>query len=101
MTAPDLAAGREAATHPPSLAAFIGHLIEITEPDHPISPQYHLIEDLGFDAMAFNRLGVLMYERYGIGGLSTVALEPENLTVEGFFQRCILDVVGLRSGSDR
>jgi hypothetical protein len=96
-----MTARQEAATRPPSLAAFTGYLIEIIEPDHPISPQSHLIEDLGFDAVAFNRLGVLMYERYGIGGLSTAALEPENLTVEGFFQHCILDVLGLQSGPDR
>lgn len=93
MSARDLTAGQEA--RPPSLEVFIAYLAEIAESDQPITSQSHLIEDLDFDAVAFSRLGLLMYERYGIGGLSTAALGSENLTVEDFFQHCVLDVLGI------
>lgn len=96
MSARDRTGNGEAdsSASPPSLDSFIADLTEIAESDRPIAPQSHLIEDLDFDAIAFNRLGLLMYERYGIGGLSTASLASEALTVEDFFQRCILDVLG-------
>jgi hypothetical protein len=100
MSARELTAGQDAA-RPPSLDAFIGYLAEIAESDQPIAPQSHLIEDLDFDAIAFNRLGLLMYERYGIGGLSTASLGSEKLTVEDFFQHCILKVLGIQPEAEQ
>ncbi len=68
-------------------------------PDRPISPESDLIDDLGFDALAFNRLAVLLYERYGMAGLSSASMRSEeSLTVEGFFRNCVLDV--LRCGAE-
>lgn len=62
-------------------------------PDKPISPESELIDDLGFDALAFGRLAVMLYERYGVGELSAASMRPkEPLTVEGFFRHCVLDV---------
>lgn len=96
MSARDRTANGEADSpaNPPSLDSFIADLTEIAESDRRITPQSHLIEDLDFDAIAFSCLGPLMYERYGIGGLSTASLAPETLTVEDFFQSFILDVLG-------
>lgn len=59
-----------------------------------ISPDSELIADLGFDSLAFSRLGVLLYEYYGVGGLSTDSMRSMNLTVESFFRHCVLDVLG-------
>jgi len=81
---------------PPALEVFITYLAEIAPSDQSITSQSHLIEDLEFDAIAFSRLGLLMYERYGIGGIATASLRAENLTVEDFFQHCILNVLGIR-----
>ena len=79
----------------PALRAFIEELSEIApDPGRPIAPGSHLIEDLGFDAIAFSRLGLLVYERYGVGGLSTTSLDSERLTVAGFFRNCVLQVDG-------
>jgi acyl carrier protein len=80
----------------PTIDSLISLLEEIApRQDQPITSASHLVDDLDFDAMAFSRLGVLIYERYGIGGLSSAAMSPESLTVEGFFQRCVVDVLGL------
>lgn len=101
MTALGRTQSREAelSRHSASLEAFIAYLAEITESNQPITSQSHLIEDLGFDGVAFNRLGLLIYERYGIGGLSTASLS-DNLTVEDFFQHCILNVLGVHAEGD-
>jgi hypothetical protein len=87
--------GAELSMRPPALETFISHLAEIApDADQPITAQSHLIEDLKFEGLAFSRLGLLMYTHYGIGGLSTASLS-ENLTVESFFERCILNVLGV------
>jgi hypothetical protein len=80
---------------PQALDAFIAYLTEIA-PDHkqPITPESHLIDDLNFDAIAFSCLGLLMYERYGIGGVTPETLRSENLTVEEFFLKCIHPIPG-------
>lgn len=94
------AKGAELSMRPPALKAFIGYLSEIApHPKRQITPQSHLVDDLDFDAIAFSCLGLLVAERYGIGGISTESLKSENLTVEGFFERCILHVLGV--GPDR
>jgi hypothetical protein len=87
--------GAELSMRPPALETFISHLAEIApDADQPITAQSHLIEDLKFEGLAFSRLGLLMYTHYGIGGLSTASLS-ENLTVESFFEHCILNVLGV------
>jgi hypothetical protein len=82
----------------PSLDRFMEQLAKIAPPsEEPISPESHLINDLKFDSSTFSLLGLLLYERYGVGGLSTASLpEEEELTVEAFFRRCVLDVLGIR-----
>lgn len=60
-----------------------------------ISPDSELIADLGFDSLAFSRLGLLLYEYYGVGGVSTASMRSMNLTVEGFFRRCVLEVLDI------
>lgn len=85
----------EPSMHPRGIEAFISCLAKIApNPDQEINAGSHLIDDLEFDAMAFSRLGVLVYERYGIGGLCAASLRSENLTVEGFFEHCILQNSG-------
>jgi hypothetical protein len=80
----------------PALKTFIDYLAEIAPSSiQPITPQSHLIDDLNFDAIAFGRLGLLMYQPYGIGGISTKSLRSEDLTVEDFFQNCILNALNL------
>jgi hypothetical protein len=93
------------ARHPtrgPALELFISQLAEIAPwSKERISPQSHLIEDLGFDSPAFSQLGLLLYERYGIAGLSTASLpDGKHLTVEAFFQHCVLDVLGIDPRAD-
>lgn len=86
LSGPDV----EPSMHPEGIEAFISCLAKIApKPDQDINAGSHLIDDLDFGAMAFGRLGVLVYERYGIGGVSAASLQLENLTVEGFFEHCI------------
>ncbi len=76
---------------------FMTQLAEIA-PDSAkaISPHSDLIADLGFESLAFNRLGLLLYEYYGVGGFSRASMRSiEHLTVEGIFRRCVLDVLGI------
>lgn len=80
----------------PSVELFMTQLAEIA-PDSTktISPDSDLIADLGFDSLAFGRLGLLLFEYYGVGGLSTASVRSiEHLTVECFFRHCVLDVIG-------
>jgi hypothetical protein len=85
---------------PQALTAFIARLAEIVPSDRPITSQSHLVEDLELDALAFRRLGILMYQHYGIGGVSPASLRAETVTVEGFFQHCILNVLGVERGAE-
>lgn len=81
----------------PTLDRFLVEIREIA-PDsaESISPESDLIEDLRFDPPAFRRLAVLLFERYGIGGLSTASMRTEaHLTVESFFRHCVLEALGL------
>jgi hypothetical protein len=74
------------------LGLFMRQLAEIA-PDKPIRPESDLIDDLGFGALAFGRLAVMLYERYGIDGISAAFMRSqESRTVEGFFRCCILDL---------
>jgi acyl carrier protein len=93
--------GAELSMRPPAaLEEFIDYLRGIApHPERQITPQSHFVDDLGFDAIAFSCLGLLVAERYGIGGVSTTSLQSENLTVEAFFEKCILHVLGV--GPDR
>lgn len=85
-----------------ALKTFIEELAEIAPaPRRPVKPDSRLIEDLGFDTVAFNRLGLLVYERYGVGGLSTGSLRSEPLTVEAFFNVCVLAVQGADRPADQ
>ncbi len=81
----------------PSLERFIDQLSEIApRSDEPISSQSHLLEDLGFDFETVNRLATLLYRSYGIVGISMASLiQEERVTVEAFFQHCVLDVLGV------
>jgi hypothetical protein len=81
----------------PTIELFMTQLAEIApDSSKEISPDSDLIADLGFDSLAFTRLGLLLYEYYGVGGLSTASVRSiEQLTVEGFFHRCVLDVLGI------
>src|SRR5262245_16790115 len=85
-----------AATREPTLERFMSQLADIApESSKPVSPESDLIEDLGFDSLAFSRLALLLYERYGIDGLSTASMRSkERLTVEGFFRHCVLEALG-------
>jgi hypothetical protein len=86
----------------PTLGGFIDHLAGITpHPERPITPDSRLLDDLDFDAIAFGSLGLLMAELYGIGGVSTDSLRSENLTVEMFFERCVLQKVTGLNGKHR
>jgi hypothetical protein len=86
----------ESSMHPEGIEAFISCLAKIApNPDQDIKAGSHLIDDLDFGAMAFSRLGVLVYERYGIGGVCAASLRSENLTVEGFFEHCVLQTLGI------
>lgn len=63
----------------------------------PISPECNLIADLEFDSVAFDQLGLLLSEHYGVGGLSMRSMRSEgNLTVEEFFRYHVLDVLGIK-----
>jgi len=78
-----------------SIEVFMVYLGEIAPNHHQkITPGSHLIDDLGFDASAFQSLGILLAERYGIGGVSTASLRSESLTVESFFRSYVLHVLG-------
>lgn len=82
----------------PSLESFMTQLAEIA-PGKPISPESDLIDDLGFDALDFGRLAVMLFERYGMAGLSSASMRSEeSLTVEGFFRNCVLDVLRCGAG---
>jgi hypothetical protein len=88
--------GAELSMRPAALETFIGYLREIApHPERQITPQSHFVDDLDFDAIAFSCLGLMMAERYGIGGVSSASLQFENLTVEAFFEKCILHVLGV------
>lgn len=77
-----------------AFTAFISYLSEIVPyPERRITPQSHLVDDLGFDAIAFNRLGLMVAERFEVGGISAESLRSESLTVEGFFEKCIIQVL--------
>lgn len=96
MRARRKAKNNELSMRPQALDAFIAYLRVIApNPDQEITPKSHLIDDLDFDPIAFTRLGLLVYEEYGIGGLSPGSLRSENLTVERFFEHCILHVLGV------
>lgn len=68
-----MSAGDPAVGQEVTLGGFIGYLAEIAESDHPIPP---------------------------IGGLLTASLRSGNLTAEGFFQHCILNVRGIPSEAE-
>lgn len=88
--------GAELSMRPAALEAFISYLREIAPyPERQITRQSHFVDDLGFDAIAFSRLGLMVAERYGIGGVSSTSLQSEHLTVEAFFEKCILHVLGV------
>jgi hypothetical protein len=88
--------GEETPSWRPSLERFVEELAEIApKSGGAISADSHLVDDLGFDASSVARLSLLLYRRYGIGGLSDAALADRNhLTAETFFRRCVLDVLG-------
>jgi hypothetical protein len=87
----------------PALQSFMALLTDIAPNSGvPISPDSKLMADLEFDSLAFARLAVLLYEHYGVEGLSTASLRSgEDLTVETFFSNCILDVLSTPRKSER
>ena len=81
----------------PDLELFMTQLAGIAPNSDRIAPGSDLIEDLGFEETAFSELADLLHQSYGIGGLSTAALTRPTgrVTVENFFLRCVLEVLGL------
>lgn len=75
-----------------SLELFMTRLAEISpRPEKPISPESRLVADLGFDSLAFSRLALLLYERYGVGAISTASLRANGqLTVKSFFRTYVV-----------
>ena len=90
------------ASEPPSFELFITQLAEIApNAGTQVLPESDLIDDLCFDEAAFGRLSALLYRHYGVGGLSMGSMRYEKrLTVEAFFRRCVLEVLGFVSSSD-
>jgi hypothetical protein len=80
-----------------SLELFMAQLAEITPARAtPITPESDLIEVLARDDHAFSRLADLLNSHYGVGGLSTASVRSEErVTVESFFRRCVVEVLGL------
>lgn len=80
----------------PSLEVFMTKLAGIAPRQNAnVAPESDLIEDLGFDAEAFARLSHLLAEDYGVGGLSSVSMRGQDrVTVTGFFDRCVLQMLG-------
>jgi hypothetical protein len=77
------------------LDEFIGYLTKIAPAvDQAVEPSSHLFDDLAFEAIAFSRLGEWAQHRFGVGGISTVSLRSDCLTVESFFRNCILGPLG-------
>lgn len=90
------------AARPPSFELFMTQLAEIApHPGTRVMPDSNLIEDLRFDESAFGRLSALLYRHYGVGGLSLSSMRSEEqLTVEAFFRRCVLEVLGFSSSDE-
>ena len=95
-------AGRDVASSPPSFELFMAQLAEIApNAGTQVLPESDLIDDLRFDEAAFGRLSALLYRHYGVGGLSMGSMRSEQrLTVEAFFRRCVLEVLGFVPSGD-
>lgn len=67
-------------------------------PAHEVRPESRLIADLGFDALAFAQLGVLLFEHYEVTGrMMAFNSGGEEMTVETLFDEQILAPRGFES----
>jgi hypothetical protein len=73
----------------PTLVRFLGEVAAICgRPAHTVEPGCRLIADLGFDALAFARLDLLLFEVYEVRDtFRALDAGGRELTVEMVFER--------------